>query len=394
VSRLGLLGLVCLVVPVPSAGAALAARQARVNVTVGPMRLISPGFGYVVAQRTVQGGGSSTTRIRLLVLDNGHWRDASPPALRRPAFPLDGVDAVDDVAFVDRRNGWLATFDCAAAGVHLYRTSDGGRSWRSLGEPSGHSCSAPGTTFLSFVDARHGWMEPVSPTGPVGALDETTDGGRTWKHVATGPAVGPGRSLPCLAPIRFISVSTGWLGRCDEARGGVFSTGDGGRRWRRATIAVPDGRLDVPWFHGRDGVDAATVGSGPVRWNSRTRAVTFSVTGDGGQVWTTRSTRPIASCPLSAYNTVSWPTSVVNSRVWWIVSGRNRPSVQLTLDGGRTWRTVVARGLSVGPCSVLRVSAAGPNDAWVVARTGRYDTALYRTDDGGRDWRRVTLFPS
>lgn len=358
------------------------------------MRLVSPGFGYVVAQRTVQGGGAYKTQIRVLVFDNGDWRDASPPALRKPSFPRDGVDAVDDVAFFGRRDAWLATFDCATAGVHLYRTSDGGRSWRSLGTPSGHSCSAPGTTFLSFVDARHGWMEPVSPTGPAGSLDETTDGGRSWKHVTNGPGDGAGRFLPCLAPIRFVSASAGWLGRCDEARGGVFSTADGGRRWKHAAIEVRDGRFDVPWFHGRDGVEAATVGSGPVGRSGQTRAVTFSVTRDGGRAWATRSTRPIASCPLSAYTTDSWPASVVNSRVWWIVSGRNRPSVQITADGGRTWRTVAARGLSATPCSVLRVSAASPKAAWVVARIGRSNTALYRTVDGGRDWQRVTLFPS
>ena len=54
---------------------------------------------------------------------------------------------------------------------------------------------------------------------------------------------------------------------------------------------------------------------------------------------------------------------------------------------------LAARGLSATPCSVLRVSAAGPKAAWVVARIGRSSTALYRTVDGGRDWHRVTLFP-
>jgi hypothetical protein len=192
---------------VPSAGAALAARQSRPIVTIGPMRLVSPGFGYVVAQRTTQ-TPAFKTEIRLVVFDHGHWRNATPPALRPPAFPRAQVDAVDDVDFVGSGDGWLATFDCAAAGVHLYRTRDGGRSWLSLGEPTGHSWSAPATTFLSFSDARHGWMEPTSPTGPVGSLLETGDGGRSWTHVATGPT-GPGRSLPCLAPIRLVSSSEG-----------------------------------------------------------------------------------------------------------------------------------------------------------------------------------------
>ena len=139
-SRLGLLGLVCLAAVLPAAGAASAARQSQRVVTIGPMRLVSPGFGYVVAERFVPGAGSAKTQIRLFVYDHGHWRDASPAALRSPAFPRDGVDAVDDVDFVSSRVGWLATFNCSLASVHLYRTSDGGRTWRSLGRPDGHSC--------------------------------------------------------------------------------------------------------------------------------------------------------------------------------------------------------------------------------------------------------------
>lgn len=395
-SRLGLLGLVCLALGAPSVVAASDARQVALQpnatVTVGPMRLVSPGFGYVVAQRTSQSGGTYKTEIRLLVFDDGHWRDATPPALRPPAFPGDLIDGVDDVAFVDRRDGWLAASNCTMGAVQLYRTWDGGRSWHSLGRPAGHNCSAGATTFLSFIGVRHGWMETVSPTGPVGALLETSDGGRSWKQIATGPAIAPGRWLPCLAPIRFVSLSTGWIGRCDEFRGGAFSTRDGGRRWKRAAIAIGDARFDLPWFDGRNGVDAATVGTRPAGEKGHTRAVVFSVTHDGGRVWTTRSTRPIASCPLTAYNTSIWPASPVNGRVWWIVSGRGRPTAQRTTDGGRTWRTNSASGLPTRPCSVLNVSAAGSKAAWVVARVNDHSTALFRTIDGGHQWRRVTIF--
>jgi hypothetical protein len=38
------------------------------------------------------------------------------------------------------------------------------------------------------------------------------------------------------------------------------------------------------------------------------------------------------------------------------------------------------------------VSAASSKAAWLVARVNRNSTALYRTLDGGRDWRPVTIF--
>ena len=347
------------------------------------MRLVAPGFGYAVGWRTNQ---ADRTRFVLRVFDGGRWRDATPAALRSP-----GSDDVEDVSFVNRRDGWIATFNCAMAAVQLFRTTDGGRSWRSLGTKSGHSCSS-GATFLSFINSQQGWMEPVSPTGPVGALLKTTDGGTTWKHIATGPAVGPGRSLPCLGPIAFVSRSTGWQARCDEGSSEVFSTTDGGRRWKRAPIAVRNGHLDLPWFHGNDGVEAATESTRPAGRDGLTHAVVFSVTHDGGRSWEKRATRRIPACPLTAYFTDFWPASIGGKEAWWVVAGRDRPTVQVTTDGGRSWRSVVARGLPTRRCSILNVSAAGPTDAWVTALTRKYRTDLFRTSDGGRTWQRVDLF--
>src|SRR5207245_9103716 len=100
-----------------------------------------------------------------------------------------------------------------------------------------HGCGG-GPTFVGLIDHERGGMEPVSPNGSVGELLGTSDGGRMWEHLASGPASqvrGPG--LPCLAPIRFVSSSTGWMARCENGR--VFSTHDGGRQWSRLRIRVP-----------------------------------------------------------------------------------------------------------------------------------------------------------
>jgi photosystem II stability/assembly factor-like uncharacterized protein len=358
-----------------------------VRTTVGPTRLISPGFGYSVAYRTVASGGRVSTSIGLFLYEDGRWRKVTPPMLR-----ADGADPIDDVAFLDRRHGWVAAYNCATVDVYLYRTSDGGRSWQSLGRPTDHSCGG-GPTFLSFVDDMHGWMEPVSPNGPVGELIGTSDGGRTWKHLASGPASQvrtPG--LPCLAPIRFVSTSTGWMARCGN--GSVFASHDGGRQWSRVRLRVPggaDARFDLPTFVGKSGVLAATIGTRPATESARTRAVVFSVSRDGGEDWSVRSVRPLASCPLSGYFTGLWPASVVDARVWWIVAGRGRPLVQVTSDAGRHWPTVVARGLPTRPCSVISVSAASRKVAWVVARDQGSNSALFQTRNGGRSWHRLSL---
>ena len=105
-----------------TSGARQVTADGRVRLTVGPMRLLSPRFGYAVAYRTVRRGTTAETTIGLFVDNEGRWRNATPPALEG-----DGINAIDDVAFVDQRHGWIAAYNCARAAVYLYRTSDGGR---------------------------------------------------------------------------------------------------------------------------------------------------------------------------------------------------------------------------------------------------------------------------
>lgn len=349
---------------------------------VGPTRLVSPTFGYTVARRTVDRNHRVQSTLRLFVYDHGLWRNVTPPHLH--------ADGIDDVAFLDSRHGWIAAYDCGNVNVYLYRTSDGGRTWQSLGAKAEHSCGG-GPTWLSFVDREHGWMEPVSPNAPAGVLLRTSDGGRTWTPVASLE-----RNLPCLAPIAFVSRTAGWMGRCD---GHVYSTTDGGRQWRATTIRVGSPpqlqQLDVPRFFGRVGVEAAVLGEAVSTSRSilRERAVAFSVSTDRGRTWRLGSERAVTPCTQygGVFYPSSWPAAVAGPRVWWIVSGGVKPRVQITDSAGRVWHTVVPRGLPRCACAVTSVSAANSRIAWVVARSSVYDSSLYQTSDGGRTWRRVTL---
>jgi photosystem II stability/assembly factor-like uncharacterized protein len=359
------------------------AAQSSVRTTVGPSRLVVPGFGYTVVYRAVETGTHVTFSVRLLVDDAGLWRNATPPA-----FARDRIDLVDDVAFIDRSDGWLAAFNCARAAVFVYRTRDGGRTWEGLGSPSGRSCGG-GPSYLSFADRRHGWLEPVSPNAPSAELLGTTDGGRTWTQRAEGP---PGQvpppALPCLGPIRFVSPARGWLGRCGDGR--LYTTADGGRRWAPVAIPLPrgsDARFDLPWLAGGSGVLAATLGTRPPGEDGLTRAVAFAVSRDGGLTWSVVATRRVARCPLPSV-AGPWPTAVAGARDWWIAAGGSPPVFEVTTDAGLTWRRVVARGLPSGACAVVSVSAAGARTAWVVARTRAGGSALFRTADGGRTWKR------
>jgi photosystem II stability/assembly factor-like uncharacterized protein len=350
-----------------------------VRLEVGAARLAWADFGYAVLYRSVSRGADVTTSVSLFTFAAGRRRNVTPPQLNR-----DGVGAIDAVTFVDREHGWVVGFNCATASVVVYRTADGGRSWQSLGRPSGHSCGG-GPTYLSFVNDTEGWIEPVSPNGPAGALLGTRDGGRTWTQILAGDPGGQQHQLPCLAPIRFLSATVGWMARCN---GDVFRTSDAGRDWARVLHARALD-YDLPSFSGERGVLAATRIVGARNGAAVTGGVVFATTTDRGRHWSTASTRRIDQCDIDSYRPNLWPSAIASDRVWWIAAGRRHVTVQRTTDAGRRWQTVIARGLPAGRCAVREVSAPDAAHAWVVARVDAADSALFATSDGGKTWRKV-----
>ena len=89
-------------------------------------------------------------------------------------------------SWVDERHGWLVAKDCAnrasAAGPctgAILRTSDGGRRWTLIHLPRvfGVSYSYPASGFR-MVTPRVGYVDEG------GSLYRTDDGGQTWRFVS------------------------------------------------------------------------------------------------------------------------------------------------------------------------------------------------------------------
>lgn len=121
--------------------------------------------------------------------------------------------------------------------VHL--SIDGGCSWRTLWELP--SFSDDRLESLFFLNSKEGWM------GGEGSIYHSKDSGLNWEVISSLKGV-------IVADIYFLSPMTGWLlAHSFGQPGGVFTTGDGGRTWRR--VLMPD-------------VGSGASGSPfPVRWN-------------------------------------------------------------------------------------------------------------------------------
>lgn len=316
-------------------------------------RLVSASFGYAVC-----GGRVFVTR---------DWR-----VWRRVSTPRDlGGGAI---VMADPRHGWLLRWDCAAAVGTLFRTADGGRSWKKSDVES-TNCSAGSHLSLFFLDVRHGWLTSIRANGsPPAHLSKTLDGGKTWRVTGAG--------LPIFGSAVFRTPKEGWAARSMFATTQrLYVTRDGARSWRRRVLPPPPGwsgsRVfpDVPTFFGVRGVLPVNI----VREGRA--AVAFYMTADAGRSWRLGAVRRVtygvgdANSPFVRYV----PTSIASPSAWWILGGRFHRTIQVTGDAGRHWRVVRTSRLPASHRA--SVTAVDAKRAWMSS------SALFATADGGRTWR-------
>lgn len=121
----------------------------------------------------------------------------------------------------------------------LYKTSDGGKTWRkilSISENTGITdivCDPRNPEVLlaaAYQRRRHVWT--LINGGPESAIYRSTDAGRTWDKIQAGlPTVDLGRISLALAPSKPDTVYA--TVEAADGKGGVFRSEDGGLNWER-----------------------------------------------------------------------------------------------------------------------------------------------------------------
>lgn len=171
-----------------------------------------------------------------------HWRVASlKPATGGSNQYIDFANRLD--------GGMLVVSDPASHQMEkaVYRTTDGGRSWRLMSYASMRGRSTPGAlsnvdfpTGLTVRTATDFWTATDGSLGPTMPLYHSTDGGRTWRLVRLAtPWVPRGDELPefDIYPPKFWGPSSlhGDVHVFEHSPKPLdmeFWTSDGGRHWR------------------------------------------------------------------------------------------------------------------------------------------------------------------
>jgi len=242
-------------------------------------------------------------------------------------------------------------------------------------------------------------MSPSRPErlffGTSGHIFRTDDGGRSWRQcyteeVAPGRWRGNGLETTCVFDIKVHPRRPDWLYLCYYDIGLIRST-DGGRSFFRSTDGLPF-KLAANFFtvaFDPDEPRRMWAGIGQWAWNEGYVALSE----DGGSTWRVVG-KPETGLPCGRTRAIVVGPKGPKGRTLWVsVDGHG---VYKSEDGGLSWeragdwpegRSMAIRGLVRHP--------AEPNVllAWAVPdKEGRYG-GLFVSPDGGRTWRALETRP-
>ena len=346
-------------------------------------RLIGPAAGGRAARVTGVAGDPLT--FWLASAAGGVWKSVNGGRDWEPVFDDQPVSSIGSIAVApsDPNVVWVGTGEAnirgnVAEGNGIYRSTDGGDSWRHVWRAEGQI----GTIIVHPDDPDVAFAAVLgSPFGPgeQRGILRTTDGGASWQRVLF---VDPdtGASDVCFDPanprILFAGTwqtrRTPWGMTSGGPGSGLWTSRDGGDSWSRLTgHGLPEG------IWGKVGVRVAP--SDPRRVYALIEAEEGGLfrSDDGGESW--RRVNPSRGLQQRAWYYTTLTVDPHNADVVWFPQVRMLRSV----DGGETVRSVKGGGwdyhdIWVDPVEPRRLAVAS-------------DAGVSLSSDDGATWYRPAI---
>ncbi|MEP3207695.1 MAG: glycosyl hydrolase [Maribacter sp.] len=274
-----------------------------------------------------------------------------------------------------------------ATGGGLWKTVDGGTEWKPVtdGQISSSSVGAVAVAETN-PDVVYIGMGEVQLRGSITQGDgvyKTEDGGKTWRHLGLKEtqAVSRIRIHPTNPDIVFVAALGHPYGDNDER--GVFRSKDGGNTWEKILYVSPKaGAVDLIIDRNDPKVVYATT------WEVQRKAWKMWGGGgdsklwksiDGGDTWTDLTGNP--GMPLPPIGKIGVTVSPADANRVWAIVEANEGGVFRSDDGGKTWeRTNDERKLRQRAFYYSRIYA-DPLDRETVYCL---NTGFYKSTDGGK----------
>lgn len=231
--------------------------------------------------------------------------------------------------------------------------------------------------------------------GGLGGIFKTMDGGVTWLPVFEREPVSSVNAI-AVAPSdsRVVYAGTGESNlRNDVAFGdGLWRSADAGKTWQHVGLDAT-GHISAIAIDPSDANDVYVAALGPVYSASKERGIYH--TRDGGKTWTQAlyedkrtGASSVAIDPnnhrhLLAGMWEGWRTP------YHLNSGGPNDGLYESNDAGVTWTRLAGHGLPAGTEGRIAVAFAPSNSQRVYALIESREGSLWRSDDGGRQWKMV-----
>jgi photosystem II stability/assembly factor-like uncharacterized protein len=278
------------------------------------------------------------------------------------------------------------TFYMGVASGGVFRTTDGGESWVPitdgqvpLGSTGAIEVSESNPDIIYVGTGSDGVRSNVS-TGR--GVYRSSDGGKTWRFAGLYNVgqIGAVRIHPT-DPNTVWVAANGDIFKPGAARG-IFKTTDGGRSWRK-TLYVSDstGAMDVELQPGNPSVVYAwmsRIERKPWSIISGSREGGFYKSTDAGETWTRHAT----GLPGELIGKGNLAVTAANpSRLYALIEAKPGGGLYRSDDGGQSWALVNAQGALVQRPFYYTTLGADPTNADVVyAGAERF----FRSTDGGK----------
>lgn len=274
-----------------------------------------------------------------------------------------------------------------ATGGGLWKTVDGGTEWFPVtdGQVTSSSVGAVAVAETN-PDIVYIGMGEVQLRGSITQGDgvyKTTDGGKTWRHLGLEEtqAVARIRIHPTNPDIVYVAALGHPYG--DNPERGVFKSTDGGNTWKK-TLFVSEKAGAVDLIIDRNNPKVLYASTWQVyrkawkMWGGGPDCKLWKST-DGGETWLDLTQNPgMPEGPIGKIGVTVSPAD--SNRVWAIVEA-NEGGVFRSDDAGKTWtRTNDERKLRQRAFYYSRIYA----DPWNKDIVYGLNTGLYKSTDGGK----------
>ena len=355
------------------------------------LRGIGPALmGGRIADIAVHPGDPATWYVA--VGSGGVWKTTNAGISWTPVFDDQPSYSIGDVAIdpSDPDIVWVGTGENVSGrhvawGDGVYRSRDGGRSWRRMG------LAASEHIGRILIDPRDGNVVFVAAEGPLWSsggergLYRTENGGETWEAVLTVDAntgVTDVEFDPVDPDIMYAATyerrRSVWALLAGGPGSGIHKSTDGGRTWRRVGRGLPDadmGKIGLAVSGADRNVVYATIEAAPGDRG-------FYRSTDRGESWERRNSYISGGTGPHYYQEIEASPHDVD------VVYQMDVFVHVTRDGGATFAE-----LGTG-----REKHSDNHAFWIDPANGRHilagtDAGLYETFDEGTTWRHFPNMP-